>query len=109
MLKKREVSVTDVLQIHGNLNYAAAVVPFGRPFLVHLTSTISKHRRRAAAPVSAAVKSALRVWKKILIANEGLSFDFILDKLPRSDDTFTDASSEWGVGGCCGHYYYLYH
>ena len=108
MLNSSTVTVRDLESLHGNLNYAAAVAPFARPFLVPLTEMISKHRRDGLAPTTAAIKSSLRIWKKILAANKGLSFNFILDKLPRSNDIFTDASSDWGIGGCHGPYYYLY-
>ena len=108
ILTSSTVTVRDLESLHGNLNYAAAVAPFARPFLVPLTETITEHRHDVTAPVSTALKSALSIWKKVLFANKGLSFDFVLDKLPRSHDIFTDASSEWGTGGCFGPYYYLY-
>ena len=40
--------------------------------------------------------------------NRGLSFRFILDKLPRTSDIFSDASTEWGIGGCFKSYYFKY-
>ena len=33
--------------------------------------------------------------------------DFILNRLQRSQyDIFVDASTSWGIGGCCGIYYF---
>ena len=33
--------------------------------------------------------------------------DFVLNHLPRSDyDIFVDASTSWGIGGCCGTYFF---
>ena len=43
------------------------------------------------------------------MANRGLSFKFVLNKLPRCDlDIFVDASLEWGIGGCCGEAFFAY-
>ena len=52
------------------------------------------------------MKAALRIKKNILSANRGVTFDFILGKLPRCpDDIFVDASTSWGIGGVCGNLY----
>ena len=33
--------------------------------------------------------------------------DYILDRLPRAEyDIFVDASTKWGIGGCCGGYFF---
>ena len=33
--------------------------------------------------------------------------DFLLDRLPRKEyDIFVDASTSWGIGGCCGRFYF---
>ena len=109
MLQKKETSVTEILQLHGNLNYAAQVSPFGRPFLAALTITIRGRTRHEDVAIPEVMKSALRIWENILIANRGVTFDFILGNLPRCpDDIFVDASTEWGVGGCCGNQYFLF-
>ena len=43
------------------------------------------------------------------MANRGVSFDFVLGRLQRgSHDIFVDASSEWGIGGCYGRYYFKF-
>ena len=45
----------------------------------------------------------------MLLVNRGLSFDFILGNLPRAKfDIFVDASTEWGIGGCCGNLFFKY-
>ena len=37
-----------------------------------------------------------------------MSIDFILNRLPRSQSNiFVDASSSWGIGGCCGTDYFM--
>ena len=109
ILSSRSALMKDIESLHGNLSYAAAVAPFARPFLVPLTETIAGRRRTDVVNITEQLKSALRVQKKVLTANRGLSFDFILDKLPRTHDIFTDASTEWGVGGCFGTFYFLFH
>ena len=41
------------------------------------------------------------------MANKGCSFDFVLDRLPCAQyDIFVDAADSWGIGGCCGKYYF---
>ena len=107
-LSSSRIRVRDLESLHGNLNYAAAVAPFARPFLAPLTESLTKRRRNETVRITDTLRSALRIWKKVLIDNQGLSFDFILGKLPRTNDIFTDASTEWGVGGCCGTYYFLF-
>ena len=55
------------------------------------------------------MKMNLRLWKIILTWNRGSGFDFVLNRLPRSEnDIFVDASKEWGIGGCCGTDYFKY-
>ena len=45
----------------------------------------------------------------MLLINTGVSYDFILGNLPRTDfDIFVDASTEWGIGGCCGNQFFKY-
>ena len=45
----------------------------------------------------------------MLLENRGLSFDFILGNLPRANyDIFVDASTEWGIGGCCGNLFFKF-
>ena len=109
MLNADRASVRDVLKLHGNLNYAAGVTPFGRPFLASLTTAIQGLKHTETIKVSETLKSDLRIWKNILVVNRGVTYDFILGLLPRCpDDIFVDASTEWGVGGICGEQYFLF-
>ena len=40
--------------------------------------------------------------------NKGISFDFVLNRLPQAhSNIFVDASSSWGIGGCCGKHYFM--
>ena len=97
------------MKVHENLNYAAGVTPFGRPFLAPLTSATVGKEPTDAVPVTPIIKIGLRIWERILRANRGSTFSFILNELPRSEYAiFVDASTEWGIGGCCGPAYFLY-
>ena len=109
LLAKDSTEVSEILTMHGNLNYAALVTPFGRPFLAPLTNATIGRSQDETVPVSEHLKMGLRIWKKILTVNRGISFDFILGNLPKGDnDIFVDASTEWGIGGCCGRYYFMF-
>ena len=109
ILRKKEASVSEILQLHGNLNYAAGVSPFGRPFLSTLTAAIRGRKTSEVVPLPKTMASALRIWRSILFANRGVTFDFVLGNLPRCpDDIFVDASTEWGLGGVCGNQYFLF-
>ena len=95
ILQAEDTTVTALQKIHGYLNYAAGVSPFGRPFLAVLTTAIQGRKVREQVPVTKEMMSSLRIWDNILRVNEGVSFDFILGKLPRSrNDIFVDASKE---------------
>ena len=40
--------------------------------------------------------------------NKGISIDFVLNRLPRAkQNIFVDASSSWGIGGCCGENFFM--
>ena len=42
------------------------------------------------------------------MSNKGLSYDYILGKLPRTKhDIFINASTSWDIGGCCGALYFM--
>ena len=50
---------------------------------------------------------ALIIWMHILRVAAGVSFQWILDSLPRAQDNwFVDASTSWGIGGCAGQAYF---
>ena len=103
LLSKNTCVAKDIHRIHGNLNYAAQVTPFGRPFLAPLSKLVVQKNLKDTVIINDLAKRSLRIWRKILTANRGMSFDFVLGKLPRCQfDVFVDASTEWGIGGCCG-------
>ena len=61
MLGKFATTVDLLWKLHGNLNYAAEVTPFGRPFLAPLIiPTIGKEAKEVVA-IPALAKMGLRV------------------------------------------------
>ena len=108
-LRSHYASVHDLLKLNGNLNYAAEVAPFGRPFLAPLTNATVGHEAKDIVPLDPIMKMCLRIWMNILTINRGLSIQFVLDKLPRLEsEIFVDASTERGIGGCCCSAYFAY-
>ena len=81
-LKATLITAKKLEKLVGYLTYAAWVAPFGRPFLSVLSSKITPSARKQPMLVSPAMKNALVIWRMILTKNQGLSFDFILGRLP---------------------------
>ena len=109
LLTTNRARVDTIMSIHGNLNFAANVAPFGRPFLATLSNLIIGHKKSDFVEIGDLASLSLRIWKKMLLANRGISYDFILDRLPRTKfDIFVDASEEYGIGGCCGNLYFKF-
>ena len=61
LLAKDSTQVSDILTMHGNLNYAALVTPFGRPFLAPLTNATIGRTPDETVVVSEHVKMGLRI------------------------------------------------
>ena len=77
----------------GYLSYASYAEPFGRPFLSALTSNLDYSSLRAVMVDHFSIL-AMKIWEVILLRNRGVSYDFILGKLPSArDEIFVDASS----------------
>ena len=91
-------SCEEVESIHGCLRYVANVEPYGIPFLTPLIDLICGqrlgNRKTKRIKVTRLVKRLLTVWERMLVRNRGISMDYILQRLPRSDSSiFVDASS----------------
>ena len=96
------------MALHGNLVFATGVAQFGRPFLASLSSLVAGKKKREAVTLTKLAQLSLLVRKRLLLSNKGLSYDYILGKLPRAKhDIFIDASTSWGIGGCCCALYFL--
>ena len=97
ILQSTHVPRKNLEKVMGNLTYAAWVSHFGRPFLLVLSSSLTKPMKDGVIVVTAAMKNALMIWRMILTRNQGLSFDFILGRLPRGkNEWFIDASTSYG-------------
>ena len=103
VIRKAEAATSKELQkLVGYLVYAAWVMPFGRPFISQISNMINVEKIRKRVRLDSAALAACDVWLLLLGENRGLSFDFILGKLPRlKNEWFVDASSR-GYGGVCG-------
>ena len=61
LLEKDKASVKEILQIHGNLNYAAEIAPFGRPFLAALSNLTVEHEQKDIVNICPLSKMGLRI------------------------------------------------
>ena len=92
----------DLQKIIGYLLYAAYVIPFGRPLISHISHLIDVKSIKIKIRLDASALVACDIWLCLLKSNSGLTFDFILGKLPRhKEEWFVDAS-KIGFGGICG-------
>ena len=95
--------VQTLMSLHGNLNFAANVAPFGKPFLAVLSNLVAGRPLNEEVKLNELARMSLRIWKNLLQANQGISYDFILSRLPVAKyNIFIDAASSWGIGGCYG-------
>ena len=108
-LRSVSMAADKIMSLHGNLNFAATAAPFGRPFLSSLSSLVAGRKKTEVVTLSKPAAMCLRIWKKILLTNSGVSYDFILGRLPQTNfNIFVDASEEWGIGGLCGNLYFKF-
>ena len=108
VLKSPHVRFKNLEKLVGNLAYAAWISPFGRPFLSVLSSRLNPSKKNTPIRVSPSMKNALIIWRIILSKNQGLSYNFILGRLPHAENEwFVDASSNFGCGGVCGYRYFM--
>ena len=109
LLDSDTVLVRTLVSLHGNLNFASNVAPFGTPFLAVLTNLVAGRGMEEVVSVNELTRMSLRIWKKLLESNQGISYDFILSRLPVAKyNIFVDAASTWGIGGCYGSWYFKY-
>ena len=95
-------SSKELQRVVGYLVYAAWALPFGRPFISHISYFIDVKNIYKKVRLDVAALTACDIWLFLLKKNPGLPFNFILGKLPRKkDEWFVDASKK-GYGGLCG-------
>ena len=63
LLSKNTCVAKDIDRIHGNLNYAAQVTPFGRPFLAPLTKLVVHKNLKDTVIITDLAKRSLRIWR----------------------------------------------
>ena len=100
--KLRGASSKELQKVVGYLVYAALVLPFGRPFISNISYFIDLKNTRNFVCLDIAALTACDVWLYLLKRNRGLTFNFILGKLPRQKDEWFVDASEKGYGGLCG-------
>ena len=105
--RERGVASSKILQkLVGYLVYAAWIMPFGRPLISHISHLIDVKNINRKIQLDKAALMACDIWLRLLKGNFGLTFDFILGKLPRhKEEWFVDAS-KIGFGGVCGCSYF---
>ena len=106
LLQNKSSSSKDIEKLVGNLVYASWVIPFGRPFISHISHFISRKDETKIVTLDQFALSACEIWLELINRNRGLSFAFISGDLPfQKNEWFIDASSH-GFGGFCGYKYF---
>ena len=105
--KNKSCTIKEPEKIIGNLVFASWVIPFGRSFISHISFFLNRKSTNKTITLDKYGLAACEVWSILLKQNRGLSFDFVLGKLPRQkDEWFVDASPAYGYGGVCGNYFF---
>ena len=100
----------ELLKVVGYLVYAAWDLPFGRPFISHISYFIDVKNIRNFVRLDIAALTACDIWLYLWKRNQGLPFKYILGKLPRQKDEWFVDASEKGYGGlCCTSYFKISH
>ena len=106
-VRKRGVASSKELQkIVGYLVYAAWIMPFGRPLISHISHLIDVKSINKKIHLDKPALIACDIWLCLLNGNFGLTFDFILGKLPRQKEEWFVDASKIGFGGVCGFSYF---
>ena len=106
-LLKNSLTTKELEKLVGYVSYASWVEPFGRPFISPFSSAMLRSQPEEQVVYTEYMIIALKIWILILKANMGVSYNFLLSKLPNTrDEWFVDASTSWGIGGCCGYKYF---
>ena len=99
-VRKHGGASSKVLQkIVGYLVYASWVMPFGRPFISHISFHIDVKNINKDIRLDDAALKACEIWLFLFKGNFGLTFDFILGKLPRQKNEWF-VGKKWALAGC---------
>ena len=101
-----EVTSKVLQKLVGFLVYAAWVMPFGRPFISQISNFINAKHIHKKIRFDPPALVACDIWLFLLKKNHGLSYDFILGKLPRAKDEWFVDASKYGYGGVCGNSFF---
>ena len=104
-LTKRKLSLLEIQQLLGHLNFACKAVVPGRPFLSALYATMKRLKKRHhKICLPTIVCEDLLIWKTFLSTFNGNSlFLTKCDARDQSLELYTDASTGVGFGACFGH------
>ena len=83
LLENRSCTQKELEKIIGNLVFASWVIPFGRSFISHISFFLDRKSKRRKITLDKYGLAACQVWSLLLKQNRGVSFDFVLGKLPR--------------------------
>ena len=108
LVRTSKTCTSKLLQkIIGYLVFASWVIPYGRPFISHISFFIDNQNLNKKVILDSAGLMACDIWLTLLNKNCGLPFSFIMGSLPRQkDEWFYDASTSYGYGGICGNLYF---
>ena len=84
ILESGEVTSKELEQLVGYLVWASYTEPFGRPFISAISNAISRSTPKETVFISGYVKLAIRIWLSIIEQNKGISYDYVLNRMPHA-------------------------
>ena len=107
ILNRGKATSKELERLVGYLVWASYTEPFGRPFISAISGKITRSNPKENVDIHGYIKWALCIWLAIIDRNRGISYDYVLNRLSRSENNwFGDASTSWGIGGCAGGFYF---
>ena len=101
MISKQKATVKEIQSLHGSLQFAARVIPMGRPFCRRLINTIcGLQKKHFRVRIKRTIRLDLKVWKIFLTDFNGISMIHDYNWLSNHDvQLFTDSSGSigWGI------------
>ena len=86
VLKRGRATSKELEKMVGYLVWASYTEPFGRPFISAISSKISRQNPKAVVFIQGYIKWALWIWLSIIQRNAGISFKYVLNNLPISQN-----------------------